>query len=37
MSSISKLYHEWVEQLSRLFDWKRPEHGKVLAWLMVAV
>jgi hypothetical protein len=37
MSSVSKLYHEWVEQLSRLFDWKRPEHGKVLAWLMVAV
>ncbi len=37
MSSVRQLYHEWAEQLSRLFDWKRPEHGKVLAWLMVAI
>lgn len=37
MSSISKLYHQWVEQLSSLFDWQRPEHRKVLAWLMVAI
>ena len=37
MSSVSKLYHEWAEQLTRLFGWKRPEHRKVLAWLLVAI
>lgn len=37
MSSVSKLYHEWAEQLSTLFHWQRPEHRKVLAWLMVAI
>lgn len=37
MSSVRKLYHEWVEQLSTVCAWKRPEHGKVLAWLMVAI
>lgn len=37
MSSVSQLYHEWVEQLMGLFSWKRPEHRKVLAWLMVAI
>ena len=37
MSSVHKLYHEWAAQLSTLFGWKRPEHRKVLAWLMVAV
>jgi hypothetical protein len=37
MSSVTQLYHEWTEQLSTLFDWRRPEHRKVLAWLMVAI
>jgi hypothetical protein len=37
MSSLQLLYHAWQEQLARLFDWKRPEHRKVLAWMMVAV
>lgn len=37
MSSVRQLYHEWAEQLSSLFDWKRPEHAKVLAWLLVAI
>jgi hypothetical protein len=37
MSSIRQLYHEWAEQLTTLFGWKRPEHRKVLAWLMVAI
>jgi len=37
MSSPEKLYHEWSEQLTGLFRWKRPEHRKVLAWLMVAI
>jgi len=37
MSSVGKLYHEWSEQLSTLFGWKRPEHRKVLAWLLVAI
>lgn len=37
MSSPEKLYHEWSEQLIGLFRWKRPEHRKVLAWLMVAI
>lgn len=37
MSSIHQLYHEWAEQLIALFGWQRPEHRKVLAWLMVAI
>lgn len=37
MSSTRQLYHEWSEQLIGLWDWKRPEHRKVLAWLMVAI
>jgi len=37
MRSPEKLYHEWSEQLIGLFGWKRPEHRKVLAWLMVAI
>lgn len=37
MSSLRKLYHEWSEQLTEVFAWKRPEHRKVLAWLMVAI
>ena len=37
MSSPEKLYHEWSEQLIGLCQWKRPEHRKVLAWLMVAI
>lgn len=37
MSSVRQLYHEWGAQLIALFDWQRPEHRKVLAWLMVAI
>ncbi len=37
MSSLQQLYHAWQEQLASLSDWKRPEHRKVLAWMMVAV
>jgi hypothetical protein len=37
MSSIRQLYHDWGEQLTTLFGWKRPEHRKVLAWLMIAI
>jgi Transposase DDE domain len=37
MSSLHKLYHEWSDQLQELFRWKRPEHRKVLAWLMVSI
>ena len=37
MSSVNQLYHEWAEQLISLFQWQRPEHRKVLAWLMVAI
>lgn len=37
MSSIRQLYHDWSEQLTTLFGWKRPEHRKVLAWLMIAI
>jgi hypothetical protein len=37
MSRIRQLYHEWAEQLTTLFGWKRPKHRKVLAWLMVAI
>jgi len=27
----------WSHQLTDLYAWQRPEHGKVLAWLMVAI
>jgi hypothetical protein len=37
MSSVRRLYHEWSQQLTDLFAWKRPEHRKVLAWLMVGI
>lgn len=37
MSSEHQLYQMWNTQLSDLYTWKRPEHRKVLAWLMVAV
>jgi len=37
MSSEYQLYQMWNTQLSDLFNWKRPEHRKVLAWLMVAI
>lgn len=37
MSSEHQLYQMWNTQLSDLFNWKRPEHRKVLAWLMVAI
>jgi len=37
MSSVSKLYYEWAEQLTTLSGWKRPAHRKVLAWLLVAI
>jgi len=37
MSSVHQLYHQLNEQLIELWSWKRPEHRKVLAWLMVAI
>lgn len=37
MSSLHKLYHQISEQVSTLTNWKRPEHHKVLAWLMLAI
>lgn len=37
MSSTRQLYHQISEQISALTNWKRPEHRKVLAWLMVAI
>jgi hypothetical protein len=37
MSNLRQLYQTWSEQLSQLFHWRRPEHRKVLAWLMVAI
>ena len=37
MSELRQLYQIWREQLKELCNWKRPEHSKVLAWLMVAV
>lgn len=37
MSSLRKLYHEWAEQLTVLFNWEHPQHRKVLAWMMVAI
>lgn len=37
MSSLQQLYHVWSEQLTGLWASKRPEHRKVLAWLMVAI
>jgi len=37
MSSLRQLYHQWQEQLKAVYDWQRPEHRKVLAWLMVAI
>jgi hypothetical protein len=37
MSSLRKLYHEWSEQLSGLFNWEHRQHCRVLAWMMVAI
>ena len=37
MSSSRKLYQSFSAQLTDLFDWQRPEHRKVLAWLMVGI
>ena len=37
MNSLEKLYHAWNEQLSNLLSWKRSEHHRVLAWMMVAI
>lgn len=37
MSSLRELYHHWNEQIKSLYEWKRPENHKVLAWLMVAI
>ena len=37
MSNLRELYHQWNEQIKCLYEWKRPENHKVLAWLMVAI
>ena len=37
MDNLRQLYHVWSEQLTALWNWKRPEHRKVLAWLMVGI
>jgi len=37
MSNLHQLYHQMGEQLRQLARWKRPEHYKVLSWLMVAI
>src|SRR5215207_10454143 len=37
MSCLWQLYHMWRTQLGELYAWKRPEHRKVLAWMMVAI
>lgn len=37
MSNLYQLYQQWNEQIKRLYEWKRPENHKVLAWLMVAI
>ena len=37
MDDLRQLYHVWSEQLIALWNWKRPEHRKVLAWMMVAI
>ncbi|MCA9916063.1 MAG: transposase [Anaerolineae bacterium] len=37
MGSEYQLYQMWNTQLSDLFNWNRPEHRKVLTWLMVAI
>lgn len=37
MSSYQQLYQQWNEQIKRLYEWKRPENHKVLAWMMVAI
>lgn len=37
MSSLHQLYHQLNEQLIGLWSWKRPEHHKVLTWMMVAI
>lgn len=37
MSSLKQLYHQWEDQLKSLYEWQRPEHRKVLAWLMVGI
>lgn len=37
MSSLRRLYHQFEDKLQGLTTWKRPEHYKVLAWLMVGI
>lgn len=37
MISLEKLYHAWNEQLKNVVAWKRAEHHRVLAWMMVAI
>ena len=37
MNNLYKLYQQWNEQIKGLYEWKRPENHKVLAWLMVAI
>jgi hypothetical protein len=37
MGSLRRLYHQFEGKLQVLTEWKRPEHYKVLAWLMVGI
>ncbi|MEM9954588.1 MAG: hypothetical protein AAF846_23465 [Chloroflexota bacterium] len=37
MSNLYQLYQQWNEQIKSLYDWRRAENHKVLAWLMVAI
>lgn len=37
MSNLYQLYQQWNEQIKSLYEWRRPENHKVLAWLMVAI
>lgn len=37
MSNLYQLYQQWNEQIKSLYEWRRSENHKVLAWLMVAI
>jgi len=37
MSNLHQLYQTWHAQLNSLFAWQHRAHGRVLAWLMVAI
>lgn len=37
MSEVKQLYQNFRQQLTGLYNWRRSEHRRVLAWLMVAI